>query len=218
MVGFFIYPSICLFSGMSEVSLEAESGKTSPEDPQLDCEGEDKTEESVSEDVRQDSVDYSSGRDYQDDEMDEIDIDSAEENAGNGDKAIQKEDEGIQREVISSESDAAHMSASVENEGPETNHQVETAETPEESGDSDTETKVILSFTLDNLLALALCALAVSIFTCCDGDDRFPTKINLLTKRLDLAVKLYHIIQQHQILFVSPGRCVSDFILLWWRL
>ncbi|XP_010793697.1 arfaptin-1 isoform X2 [Notothenia coriiceps] len=128
---------------MSEVSLEAESGKTSPEDPQLDCEGEDKTEESVSEDVRQGSVDDSSGRDYQDDEMDEIDIDSTEENAENGDKAIQKEDEGIQREgvVIISESDAAHMSASVENEGPEANHQVETAETPEESGDSDTETK-----------------------------------------------------------------------------
>ncbi|KAK5865750.1 hypothetical protein PBY51_019995 [Eleginops maclovinus] len=128
---------------MSEVSLEAESGRTSPGDPQLDCEGADKTEESVSEDGKQDSVDDSSERHDLEDEMDEIDIDSAEENADNGHNAIQKQDEGIQRKgvVTCSESDAAHMSDSVENEGPETKHRVETAETPEESGDSHTETK-----------------------------------------------------------------------------
>lgn len=113
----------------------------------MDCEEADKAEESLSEDVKQEeSVDSASERDDTDDVLYDIDIDSAEENPENGDKAVQeKEDEGIQREsvVTRSDSDAAHLSDSVENEGRETNHHVETAETPEESGDSHDETKVI---------------------------------------------------------------------------
>ncbi|XP_031719173.1 arfaptin-1 isoform X3 [Anarrhichthys ocellatus] len=128
---------------MSEVSLEAESGKTSAEDSQMDCEGAEKSEESLSEDEKQESVDDSRRRDDTDDVLYDIDIDSAEENAENGDEAILEADEGIQREsaVTCSDSDAAHMSDSVEHEGQETNRHVESAETPEESGESHTETK-----------------------------------------------------------------------------
>ncbi|XP_039680887.1 arfaptin-1 isoform X2 [Perca fluviatilis] len=127
---------------MSEVSLEAESGKTSAEDSQMDFDEADKAEESLREDVKQASVDNSRGRNDRDDVLYDIDIDSAEENAEN--TAIQKEDEGIQRESVAktcSGSDAADMSDSVENGAHETNRHVETAETPEESGDSHTETK-----------------------------------------------------------------------------
>ncbi|GAA6234976.1 arfaptin-1 [Lates japonicus] len=137
---------------MSEVSLEAESGRTSAEDPQVNCEEADETEESLSEDVKQQSVDNSRGSDGTDEVLYEIDIDSAEENAENGDKAGQNEDEGVQRKsaVTCRDGDAAHMSGSVDKEGLETNHHVEKAEaeTPEESGDSHTETKVIFTFTL----------------------------------------------------------------------
>lgn len=168
---------------MSEVSLEAESGKTSAEDSQMDCEGVvNKAEASLSEDEKEESVDDSRGGEDIDDVLYDIDIDSAEENAENGDKAVQEEDEGIQREsvVTCSDGDAAHVSDSVENGGHETNHHIETAETPEESGDSHTETKVILfTFSLDTqpLLALPYCALVhVSIFTCFDGGGLFPIK------------------------------------------
>ncbi|XP_070683840.1 arfaptin-1 isoform X1 [Pempheris klunzingeri] len=118
---------------MSEVSLEAESGKTSAEDPQMDCEEADKAEESLSEDVKQESVDDS--RDDRDEELYDIDIDSAEEN---GD-----EDEGVRSEsvVTRCDSDAAHMSDSVDKGAHETNHHVETAETPKEGGDSHDEIK-----------------------------------------------------------------------------
>ncbi|XP_032383800.1 arfaptin-1 isoform X1 [Etheostoma spectabile] len=129
---------------MSEVSLEAEAGKTSAGDSQMDFEEADKAEESLREDVKQASADNSRGRHDVDDVLYDIDIDSAEENAENGDKAIREEDEGIQRESVvktCSGSDAAHLSDSVENGGHETNRHVETAETPEESGDSHTETK-----------------------------------------------------------------------------
>lgn len=128
---------------MSEVSLETETGKTSAEDSQMDCEGVYKAEESLSEDVKQESVDISRGGGDRDDVLYDIDIDSAEENAENSDEAFQEEDEGIQREsvVTCSDSDAAHVSGSVEHGGHKTNHHVETAETPEESGDSHTQTK-----------------------------------------------------------------------------
>ncbi|XP_044047577.1 arfaptin-1 isoform X2 [Siniperca chuatsi] len=122
---------------MSEVSLEAESGKTSAKDPQMDCEEADKAEESLSEDVKQESVDNSRGRDDRDEVLYDIDIDSAEENAENSDKDVQ-EDESIQSEGVVACSDIAHMSDSVDNGGHKTNHHVET---PEESGYSHTETK-----------------------------------------------------------------------------
>ncbi|KAI3353370.1 hypothetical protein L3Q82_019904 [Scortum barcoo] len=134
---------ICLFSGMSEVSLEAESGRTSAEDPQMDCEETDKAEESLSEDVEQESVDESKGTADTDEALYDIDINSTEENAENGDRDARTRDEGIQREGVAScgGSDAAPVSDSVENGRHETNRPVETAETPEESGESRTETK-----------------------------------------------------------------------------
>ncbi|XP_022593943.1 arfaptin-1 isoform X2 [Seriola dumerili] len=128
---------------MSEVSHEAESERTSTEDPQMDCEDSDKAEESLSENVKQESVDNGRGRDYTDEELYDIDIDSDEENAENSDKDVQEEDKGNQREsvVMRRDGDAADMSGSVDKGGHETNHHVETAETPVESGDSHTETK-----------------------------------------------------------------------------
>ncbi|XP_068445081.1 arfaptin-1 isoform X3 [Clinocottus analis] len=126
---------------MSEISLEAESGKNSTEDTEMDCEGAEKSDESLSEDEKPESVDDSDGqRDDKDDVLYDIDIDSTEENA---EKNVDEADEGIQRggAVMCSDSDAAHASDSVENGGQEKDHHVETAETSEESGDSHTETK-----------------------------------------------------------------------------
>lgn len=167
---------------MSEVSLEAESGKTSAEDPQMDCED---AEESLSEDGKQESVDNSKGGDGRDEVLYDIDIGSAEESAENSDQDVQKEAEGVQSEsvVTCRDSDAAHMSDSVDNERQETNHHGEAAETPEESGDSHPETKVIFTFTLNDqpLFALPYCALvriAVSVFICCDGGGPFPLYSN----------------------------------------
>ncbi|XP_038568934.1 arfaptin-1 isoform X2 [Micropterus salmoides] len=128
---------------MSEVSLEAESGKTSAEDPQMVCGEADKAEGSLSQDVNQESVDSSKGSDDGDEVLYDIDIDSAEENPENSDEDVQKEDESVQSEsvVTCCASEASHMSDSVDNGGHEANHHGETAETPEESGDSHTETK-----------------------------------------------------------------------------
>lgn len=168
---------------MSAVSLEADSGKTSAEDPQMDCEEEaDKAGECLRVDEKQKSVDSSRGGDDRDEVMYDIDIDSAGENAENSDKDDQKVDEGIQSEhvVACSDSDAAPMSGSLDNGGHETNHHADTAEAPEESGESHTQTQVIFAFTLDNqlLLSLSHCALVhvgVSILMCFDGGGLFPT-------------------------------------------
>lgn len=113
---------------MSEVSLEAESGKTSAEDPQVDCEDADKVEEGFSEDVKVESADNNSGRDVSDDVMYDIDIDSAEENTENSDKDVKKEDEGTQNKSV-----VMCRDGSVDNRG---------QDTPEESGDSQTGAKV----------------------------------------------------------------------------
>ncbi|XP_053195693.1 arfaptin-1 isoform X2 [Scomber japonicus] len=129
---------------MSEVSLEAESGKTSAEDPQMDNKEADGAEESLSEGVKQESVDTSRGKDDTDEALYDVNIDSAEERSENSDKDVQKEDEDIQSQsaVVGGDGDApAQISDSVDNGGHETNHHVETAETPEESEDSGTETK-----------------------------------------------------------------------------
>uniref|UniRef100_A0A8D2ZK09 ADP-ribosylation factor interacting protein 1 (arfaptin 1) n=1 Tax=Scophthalmus maximus TaxID=52904 RepID=A0A8D2ZK09_SCOMX len=128
---------------MSELSLEAESGRTSAEDPQMDCEEADKAEESLSQDVKQGSVDDSRGRGSTDEVLYDIDIDSGEENAENGDEDAQKEDEDTRSESVATcrDGDAAPESGSVDKWGRETNHHVDTAETPEESGDSHTETQ-----------------------------------------------------------------------------
>ncbi|XP_016890766.1 arfaptin-1 isoform X3 [Cynoglossus semilaevis] len=128
-------------SGMSQVSLEAESGRTSPEDPQRECEESDKAEESLSEGLKQESVDNSRTNYCSDEEMYEIDINSGEEKAEKGVKDGEKE-EDIQNESVGSfrDVDAAPASGSVDQGAHVTNH-VEAAETPEEGGDSHMETK-----------------------------------------------------------------------------
>ncbi|XP_062244797.1 arfaptin-1 isoform X1 [Platichthys flesus] len=121
---------------MSEVSLEADSGRTSAENPQMESEETDKAEESLSEDVRQERVDDSRGRACTDEVLYDIPIDSGEENA-------EKSDEDFRKECVVThrDADAAHESVSVDTGGHGTNHHGETAEAPEESRDSDTETK-----------------------------------------------------------------------------
>nr|XP_020469994.1 arfaptin-1 isoform X2 [Monopterus albus] len=120
---------------MSEVSLEAELGKTSAEDAQLDCEDADEVKENLSEDVEQESVDNSRDEDVGDEVLDDVDIDSVEENAEISGKDVQEEDEDIQSE---GDGVAAHTPGSVDNGGHQTNLHVET---PEENGDSLIEAK-----------------------------------------------------------------------------
>uniref|UniRef100_A0A8C6ME23 ADP-ribosylation factor interacting protein 1 (arfaptin 1) n=1 Tax=Nothobranchius furzeri TaxID=105023 RepID=A0A8C6ME23_NOTFU len=64
---------------MSEVSLEAESGKTSAEDPQQECEEADKAKESLSEDPTPKSVDSSAGGEDRADVLYDVDINSNED-------------------------------------------------------------------------------------------------------------------------------------------
>ncbi|XP_051801756.1 arfaptin-1 isoform X2 [Acanthochromis polyacanthus] len=118
---------------MSEVSLEAESGKTSAEDPQMDCEEADKAEESLSEELKEESADSSQAADDKADVLYDINIDSDEEKAEASDKDVKEEDEGIQSEN--------GVSGSVDNGEHETEHHAERAETPAESEDSHTETQ-----------------------------------------------------------------------------
>lgn len=118
---------------MSEVSLEAESGKTSAEDLQMDCQDDDKSEHSLSEeDLNQESVDE--GREVDDtaDVLYDVNIESDEEKAESSDRTSDQEDSGkdIQQESV--------LTGSVDNGEHEANHRVET---PEESGDSHPETK-----------------------------------------------------------------------------
>uniref|UniRef100_A0A3Q3VU14 AH domain-containing protein n=1 Tax=Mola mola TaxID=94237 RepID=A0A3Q3VU14_MOLML len=131
---------------MSEVSLVAESVKTSAEDPQVDCEEEAvRPEKSLSEDVKEGSVGSGRGGDDADEVMYDIDIDSTEENAQSSDTDVEKVNEGSQSECVlapaCSGSNAAHMSGSADSGGHETNHHAETPEAPEERGESHTETQ-----------------------------------------------------------------------------
>lgn len=138
---------------MSEVSLEAESGKTSGEDPQLDIEVEEDedevAEERLTDDVKQASVDSDVGGDDLDGVMYEIDIDSTEDNRETSDKEV---DRGSQREHVGTcdDGEATRMSSSVDNGGLEAERHAERAEAPEESGEADAETKVIFSLILNN--------------------------------------------------------------------
>lgn len=137
----------------SEVSIEAESGKMSAKDPQVDCvEEAEKGEESLSEDVKEESVDSSRGGGSNNEVMYDIDINSDEENAVNSEKDVQKVDKGIWSEHVEAccDGDAVNMSGSVANEGHRTNHHSEKAEAPEGSGESHIETKVMCTFIIDN--------------------------------------------------------------------
>lgn len=122
---------------MSDVSLEAESGTTSAEDPQQDCEEADKAKESLSEDLTPESVDSSRDAEDREDVLYDIDIDSDEDRVGSPEKDVQ--DEGSQS--------VSAVSGSV---GKEAKHRVESSETPEENGDSRSETKVIFTVELKN--------------------------------------------------------------------
>uniref|UniRef100_A0A3Q2Q5Q8 ADP-ribosylation factor interacting protein 1 (arfaptin 1) n=1 Tax=Fundulus heteroclitus TaxID=8078 RepID=A0A3Q2Q5Q8_FUNHE len=72
---------------MSEVSLEAESGRTSAEEPQKDCEETERAEESLSEDGTPEGVDSGRGGEDKADVLYEININSDEENAESRDNA-----------------------------------------------------------------------------------------------------------------------------------
>ncbi|CAN9510568.1 unnamed protein product [Ophioblennius macclurei] len=120
---------------MSEVSLEAESGKTSAEDLQVDCQDDVKSEASLSEDLNQESVDNDDNEREIDDTADvlyDVNIESDEEKPESSDRTIDQEENGkdVQQESV--------LTVSVDNGETETNHRVET---PDQSGDSPPETK-----------------------------------------------------------------------------
>ncbi|XP_017263273.1 arfaptin-1 isoform X1 [Kryptolebias marmoratus] len=110
---------------MSDVSLEAESGKASAEDPQQDCEEAEKAKESLSEDLPPQGVDSSGGGEDREDVMYDIDINSDEDQAGPRKKDVQEQGEGSR-------------SISV---GEDAKRHVESTETPGGNGDSCSETK-----------------------------------------------------------------------------
>ncbi|KAM7008746.1 arfaptin-1 isoform 1-T1 [Tautogolabrus adspersus] len=129
---------------MSEVSLEAESGKTSAEDPRVDYEEDEKAEEGLKLEIKQEILDDSSGGgDDRDEALYDVDIDSPEDCAEDSDRDVEEQDEGVQieSEVTCRDGDATQVLDSVESGEQETNHQVERADTPEESGEPPTETK-----------------------------------------------------------------------------
>ncbi|KAM6940565.1 arfaptin-1 isoform 1-T1 [Xenentodon cancila] len=117
---------------MSEVSVETESGRISAEDPQVDCGESDTEKESLSEDLKQESINGSSGGEETADVLFEININSDEENTKFRDKDVQEEDEGSPNE----------KAASVASGGHEIKQHVKTTDAPEENGDSVSETKV----------------------------------------------------------------------------
>lgn len=133
---------------MAEVSLEAESGKTSGEDPQLDSEEEDDVaQERLTDDVKQDSVDSNVGGGDPDGSLFEIDIDSTEDDVETSEKPMQEVDLGSQSDnvVACDDGEATRMSSSVDNGGLGAERHAERAEAPEESGEADAGTKVIFS-------------------------------------------------------------------------
>ncbi|XP_008402656.1 arfaptin-1 isoform X2 [Poecilia reticulata] len=115
---------------MSEVSLEAESGKTSAEDPQRDCEEADETEESLSEDVPPEVAPSSRGGEDKADVLYEININSDEETAESSSKDAQGQDEGPLSGTVASS-----------RVGSGAKLQAESAGTPKGNGDSLSETK-----------------------------------------------------------------------------
>ncbi|XP_013855378.1 arfaptin-1 [Austrofundulus limnaeus] len=112
---------------MSDVSLEAEAGQTSAEDPQQDCEA-DKAKESLREDLTPESVDSSRGGEDTEDAMYDIDINSDDDRAAACEKDFQEQNEGS-------------LKVSAVSAGEEAKHRVELSETPERNGDSNDENK-----------------------------------------------------------------------------
>lgn len=141
---------------MAEVSLEAESGKTSGTDPQFDSEVEEEedvlAEETLADDLAQQSVDGNVGGDDLDGSMDEIDIDGTEDGIEASDNRMQEVDLDRQRDDVATcdTGEAARLSSSVESGGLQVEHHAERVEAPQESGEADAETKVIFSLISDS--------------------------------------------------------------------
>lgn len=146
--------SIYLFSGMSdsEVSPEAELGKTSAMHPRVDCV---EAEETLNEDVKEESV-GGSRRDGEDEVMYDIDINSDDENTERRDRDVQRGGEVSRsgHEEACSETVTACMSGSVDDE--ELGIKQE-AEAPEEGEESHTELKVMFALTW----TVSLCSVSV---------------------------------------------------------
>ncbi|KAM8842989.1 arfaptin-1 isoform 1-T1 [Synchiropus picturatus] len=119
---------------MSDVSLEAESQKTSPEDSEVDYKEAEETEESLSEDVEQDRGSL------EDDGLYDVDINSEEE-----EEVVQEEEKGIQSESAVLECDAAHVTNGVENVGREENHHVDAEATRDERADSPSKEEITMA-------------------------------------------------------------------------
>ncbi|KAM3623478.1 uncharacterized protein V6R79_011714 [Siganus canaliculatus] len=126
---------------MSEVSVDADSGKTSVADePQLDSEEveeEEKQEEveaehSLSEEVKQQSVEEGGGGDV----LYDVDIESAEESNGDGDQAP-----AVAAVAVAAGGSVGSEEEEQEEEQEEEEHPVGRAETPEEGGASPPRTK-----------------------------------------------------------------------------
>lgn len=128
----------------SEVSPEAELGKTSAKHPQVDCVKE--AEETLNEDEKEDSVGSSRG-DGEDEVMYDIDIETDNENAEGSVGDVRREEEvsWSDHEKVRSDPKAACMSGSVDDEG----HRIkQRAEAPEEREESHTESKVMFQLVL----------------------------------------------------------------------
>lgn len=130
----------------SEVSPEAELGKTSAKHPQVDCVKEaEKAEETLNEDEKE-SVDSNRGVDGEDEVMYDIDIDTDNENAEGSARDVRREDQirwgGC--EEARRDPDAPCMSGSVD-EG----HRIKQAEAPEEKQESHSESKVTFQLLVD---------------------------------------------------------------------
>lgn len=127
----------------SEVSPEAELGKTSAKHTRVDCVKEaNQAEDALNEDEKEESLDSSRGVDGEDEVMYDIDIDTDDENAEERDGDVRREDEvswNGHGEACSNP-DAACMSGSVDDEGHGIKPQ---AEAPEEREESHTESKVM---------------------------------------------------------------------------
>lgn len=141
--------SIYLFSGMSdsEVSPEAELGKTSAKHPRVDCV---KAEETLNEDVKEESVDGSRA-DGEDEVMYDIDINCDDENAERRDRDVRREGKVSRsgHEEACSDTGAARMSGSVDDKELRIKQE---AEAPEEREESHTELKVMFPLTWTVLL------------------------------------------------------------------
>lgn len=134
----------------SEVSPQAELGKTSAKHIQVDCVKEaNEAEDTLNEDdEKEESLDSSRGVDGEDEVMYDIDIHTDDENAERSGGDVRRQDEVSWNghEEACGDPDAACMSGSVDDEGHRNKQQ---DEAPEEREESHTESKVMFKLVLD---------------------------------------------------------------------